>query len=290
MTFIEPIPFPVTDPVANFDITAFDLDAYLGRIDHPRVEPSAETLHSLHAAHVRAIPFENIDVVLRQHRGVELPAIMDKLVRRNRGGYCYEHGLLFAAALEELGFTVRRSFARVQPDRERGSYIHMLMVVPVDGVEYLADVGFGAWVMHPTPLIDGAEVDQAGRRHRIRRDNGQWLFEKRTADGWDALHATLGLPARQIDYEVFHHYTSTHPRSPFTGQLVVMRLADEVGRRFVGRRLVTEYADGRLETTEITADRLADNLRALDVELTPAELSALREFYESTKETQPEPL
>nr|ABL74384.1 putative acetyltransferase [Actinomyces sp. Lu 9419] len=285
MTFIELNPFPVTDPVAGFDTTAFDLDAYLERIDHPCAEPSAAALRSLHAAHVRAIPFENIDVVLRRHRGIELPAIMDKLVRRDRGGYCFEHGLLFAAALEELGFTVRRSFARVQPGRERGSYSHMLAVVPVDGTEYLVDVGFGAWVMHPTPLIDGAEVDQAGWRHRIRRDNGQWLFEKRTADGWDALHATLGLPARQVDYEVFHHYTSTHPRSPFTGQLVVMRLTDGVVRKFVGHRLTTEHADGRVETAEITTGQLAGTLRALDVELTPAELAALHGFYESTEDT-----
>ncbi|WP_346660165.1 arylamine N-acetyltransferase [Amycolatopsis sp. QT-25] len=139
-------------------------------------------------------------------------------------------------------------------------------------------------------MIDGAEVDQAGRRHRIRREDGQWLFEKRAADGWDTLHATLGLPARQVDYEVFHHYTSTHTRSPFTGQLVVMRLAEGVGRKFVGRRLVTEYADGRLETTEITTDRLAGTLRALDVELTSAELSAVHEFYESTKDASLEQL
>lgn len=290
MTFTEPDQFPVTDPVAGFDTAAFDLDAYLGRIDHPRAGPSAEALRSLHAAHVRAIPFENIDVVLRNHPGVELPAIVDKLVHRGRGGYCFEHGLLFAAALEELGFTVRRSFARVQPHRESGSYSHMLSIVPVDDVEYLVDVGFGAWVMHPTPLIDCGEVDQAGWLHRIRRENGLWVFEKRTADGWDALHATLGLPARQIDYEVFHHYTSTHPRSPFTGQLVVMRLTDGVVRKFVGHRLTIEYADGRRETTEISSDELADTLRALDVELTPAELSALREFYESPGGIEPEQL
>ncbi|MER7081664.1 N-hydroxyarylamine O-acetyltransferase [Saccharopolyspora kobensis] len=286
MTFTELNPFPVTDPVAGFDTTAFDLDAYLRRIDHPRVEPSAAALRSLHSAHVRAIPFENIDVALGRHRGIELPAIVDKLVRRDRGGYCFEHGLLFAAALEELGFTVRRSFARVRPDHERGSYTHMLAVVPVDGTDHLVDVGFGAWVMHPTPLIDGAEVDQAGWRHRIRRDNGHWVFEKHTADGWEALHATLGLPARQVDYEVFHHYTSTHPRSPFTGQLVVMRLTDGVVRKFVGHRLITEHADGRVETAEITTDQLAGTLRALDVELTPAELSALQEFYESAEDTE----
>lgn len=283
MTSLEPFSFPAADPMASFDTTAFDLDAYLARVGHPHAEPSAKTLSSLHAAHVRAIPFENVDVVLRRHRGIELPAIVDKLVRRNRGGYCFEHGLLFAAALEELGFAVRRSFARVQPGREHGSYTHMLSMVPTGGTDYLVDVGFGAWVMYPTPLIDGAEVDQAGWRHRVRWDNGQWFFEKSTGDGWDTLHATLGLPARQIDYEVFHHYTSTHPRSPFTGQLVVMRLADGVTRRLVGTQLTTEYDDGRLETAEIAGVELAETLRSLGVDLTPAELSALREFYDSAR-------
>jgi len=51
------------------------------------------------------------------HPGLELGVISDKLVRRRRGGYCYEHALLFAAVLERLGFAVQRRIARVQPHR-----------------------------------------------------------------------------------------------------------------------------------------------------------------------------
>jgi N-hydroxyarylamine O-acetyltransferase len=43
---------------------------------------------------------------------VELEHVQAKLVHRRRGGYCYEHGLLFAAALERLGYRVDRLLAR----------------------------------------------------------------------------------------------------------------------------------------------------------------------------------
>jgi N-hydroxyarylamine O-acetyltransferase len=58
-----------------WDIDELDLDAYLDRIKHPRPQPSAESLKSLHRAHVLAIPFENIDVILGTHPGIALAAI-----------------------------------------------------------------------------------------------------------------------------------------------------------------------------------------------------------------------
>lgn len=71
---------PETD---EWDVASLDLDAYLDRIGHPRVPPSADALRSLHEAHVRAIPFENVDVVRGTHRGLGLDVIGDKLVRRH---------------------------------------------------------------------------------------------------------------------------------------------------------------------------------------------------------------
>jgi N-hydroxyarylamine O-acetyltransferase len=100
---------PETD---EWDVASLDLDAYLDRIGRPRVRPSADALRSLHEAHVRAISFENVDVVLGTHRGLGLDVIGDKLLRRHRGGCCYEHALLFAAVLEQLGYPVRRRIAR----------------------------------------------------------------------------------------------------------------------------------------------------------------------------------
>ncbi|MBN6055703.1 arylamine N-acetyltransferase, partial [Nonomuraea sp. RK-328] len=102
----------------TWDIEKLDLDAYLTRIGRgaPRT-PSAETLRSLHRAHVTSIPFENLDVVLGRGARIDLESLQHKLVGRRRGGYCHEHNLLFAAALERLGFRVTRHLARIRLGR-----------------------------------------------------------------------------------------------------------------------------------------------------------------------------
>ncbi|MDQ4020326.1 MAG: arylamine N-acetyltransferase [Actinomycetota bacterium] len=262
---------PETD---EWDVASLDLDAYLDRIGHSRVPPSADALRSLHEAHVRAVPFENVDVVLGTHRGLGLDVIGDKLVGRHRGGYCYEHALLFAAVLERLGYPVQRRIARVQPHRA-GPRTHMMLTVPADGVDYLVEVGFGAGMLYPMPLRDEAEVDQAGWQHRLTRDGAMWTLSKCTGNSWQPLHAFDDTPQRAIDYGVEHHYTSTHPRSSFTGRLIIMRLDHGVSRRLVGDELTVEYADGRLERTSVAPEQLDATLRELDVVLDLDQLDAL---------------
>src|ERR1700710_1040362 len=97
-----------------WNTSVLDVDAYLARIGLPRAEAPLEALHE---AHVRAIPFENVDPLLGKTPDLELGAIADKLVNRKRGGYCFEHALLFAAVLERLGYPVRRRLSRVQPHK-----------------------------------------------------------------------------------------------------------------------------------------------------------------------------
>lgn len=259
----------------DWNIAAVDVDAYLERIDHPLVTPSADALDSLHRAHVRSIPFENVDVLIRAHRGLDLTVVSDKLVGRSRGGYCFEHATLFAAVLERLGFPVRRRIARVRPHLG-GPNSHMLLTVRADGVDFQADVGFGAGVMRPMPLRHGVETDQAGWLHRLTRDDDAWTLSKHGPDGWEPLHAATDAPQRPVDYEVAHHYTSTHPRSPFTGRLVVMRLDQGVFRRLLDDELTVEHADGRIERRHVPPDELDATLRELDVVLTADELDALR--------------
>ena len=83
----------------------FDLDAYLRRIAYegPR-EPSLGALRAIVAAHSTAIPFENIDVLLKRGVRLDIATLHDKLVQRRRGGYCFEQSTLLGAALRVLGF------------------------------------------------------------------------------------------------------------------------------------------------------------------------------------------
>ncbi len=155
--------------------------------------------------------------------------------------------LLFAAVAERLGFAVRRRMARVQP-RGSGLRTHMMLIVAAEDTDFLVDVGFGAGMWQPTPLVDGA---------------------------WEVLHQFDDTPTRLVDYEVAHHYVSTHPRSPFVNQVVVMRLGEGLSRRLVGHVLTEEHADGRVRETCVEEDDMAEVLRELDVEPRPADLTRL---------------
>ena len=92
------------------------LDTYLKRIGlaGPAGAPTLETLRRLHTAHVAAIPFENLDILLG--RGVSLDAgrLRDKLIDQRRGGYCFEQNTLFQDVLREIGFTILPMEARVR--------------------------------------------------------------------------------------------------------------------------------------------------------------------------------
>ncbi len=87
---------------------SIDLGAYFKRIgyDGPRTN-TLETLRALHLLHPQAIPFENLDPLLKRPVKLDLPSLEAKLVAGGRGGYCFEQDLLFAQVLSALGFKVQ---------------------------------------------------------------------------------------------------------------------------------------------------------------------------------------
>ncbi|MGW6928546.1 GNAT family N-acetyltransferase [Lentzea sp. NPDC054927] len=237
-----------------------DLDAYFARTG----ASATSSLTELHEAHVRAFPFENIDVMLGLVPSLDLTDIQDKMITRRRGGYCYEHQLLFTAVLERLGYTVARRMSRVMT----GPRTHFMSIVD----DHLVDVGFGAGMLHPMPLVDGAVVDQAGWPHRLRRSEGRWVLEKQAADGWQHMHAfEPDVEQRPVDYMAANYYVATHERSPFSRQLVVMRLEPGLSRRLVGSKFTVERAGAEPEISQV--EDLAETLKSLDITLTEGELS-----------------
>jgi len=254
-----------------------DLDAYLGRIAYPGpLASDADTLRGLHRAHAAAIPFENLDIVLGRTIELDLDSVQDKLVRRLRGGYCFEHNLLFAAVLERLGYAVTRLAARVQPAGP-GRRTHMLLRVVADGRPWLADVGFGASLLEPMPL-EPVILRQGGWTYRLDATGPEaWLLRAGRPEGWSDLYAFTLEAQRPVDYEVYNHYTATHPRSPFVGQVVVLRIEPDVQHALRGRQLTTTRPDGVPETLLLAEDELPDVLGDLfAISLDPAEAAALR--------------
>jgi N-hydroxyarylamine O-acetyltransferase len=244
-----------------------DLDAYFARIgyDGPR-SATLETLAAIQAAHVDAIPFENLNPLLGLPVKLDLESLQAKLVGQQRGGYCFEQNGLFEAVLNALGFAVTPLIARViwmaPPGRPVGPRSHKLLRVDLDDGPWLADVGFGGHLV-AAPLRLEPDVEQMAPASVLRlvRDGEALVLETLLPSGWQGMYRFTAEPAYPSDYEVSNWYTSTHPTSIFTQALVVQRLTSQARLGLSNLQVTRRFADGRFEQqTLVGAEQLAATL------------------------------
>jgi N-hydroxyarylamine O-acetyltransferase len=256
-----------------------DLDGYLTKVGVRVETPELAGLQALHEAHVRTFTFDNIDVLLEQHPGVELPDVQAKFVGRGRGGYCFEHATLFGGVLAALGYDVQRRLARVG-DVTASARTHCVLVIQVEGTSWLADPGFGLSLLHPIRLEDGAQDDHGGWAYRLQRretrGGGQtWELQRRRDGAWELMHTTDELPVQQVDLRAGHHFTSTYPTSHFRhGLILTGHLPDR--HVTVTHEAVTVRRPGQpTEHHDLAEGELRTLLRDLSVGLTDDETARL---------------
>lgn len=233
-----------------------DLDRYFARIGYAGgTEPSPQTLADLHLAHVRHIPFENVDVLLGRPIRLDSDSLFAKLVTAGRGGYCFEQNHLFAAVLEQLGFAVQRLAARVVWRTQRVlPRTHMLLRVEAGGRAWLADVGFGGMgPLLPLAFEPDLAQPQFGWRYRLAGLDDTWQLQA-GADTWESLYEFTLQAQAPADYEMANHYVSTHPDSRFVQGLIAHRLAPERRLILIGNELTEDR--GAAATTRRVPDRV----------------------------------
>jgi N-hydroxyarylamine O-acetyltransferase len=244
---------------------ALAVDAYLARIGwRGTLRPSFETLVALLGAHMRAIPFENLDVLLGRPIRLDLASVVAKLVTARRGGYCFEHATLFAAMLDATGFAPVRHTARVTlfVPRTQAGRTHMLLTVECDGGRFVFDPGFGSRAPpFPVPLVDVADPPPDAT-HWMARAEGHWVLRARTPERVVDCWATKLEPDNLVDFELGNHFTATHPSSPFVNRLT-LHASTADGYVSVMNRDVTHVRGSDVRRTTL-ANRAA--LRALLIE------------------------
>jgi N-hydroxyarylamine O-acetyltransferase len=217
-----------------------DLDAYLARTGYAGpLTPWRATLEGLHLAHATHIPFENVDVLLGRPIRLDLDGLQAKLVRRKRGGYCFEQNALLAAVLEHVGFRVTRLAARVRYGATRLlPKTHMLLKVEAEGAEFVADVGFGAdGLLLPLPLAPGAVTEQFAWSYRLWPEGDLLALQSMYHGEWRDLYVFTMEPQYDVDFEMANYFVSTHPNSRFTRMLTLQLPTPEVRHVLRGRRL-----------------------------------------------------
>jgi N-hydroxyarylamine O-acetyltransferase len=219
------------------------VDAYLARIGATRPQRAdAAALRDLQLRHLRAVPFENLSIHLGEPIVLEPEALVDKLVRRRRGGFCYELNGAFAALLSALGFSVTLLAARAAGASGLGPpFDHLALRVDISSAAWLADVGFGRHSHHPLRLgTQAGQPDPEGTFHIAQTAEGDLDV---LVDG--ALQYRIEPRARALgDFEATCWWHQTSPRSHFT-RSPVCSLLTTTGRVTLSDRTLIQTVGGQ---------------------------------------------
>ncbi|SMQ85753.1 N-hydroxyarylamine O-acetyltransferase [Devosia lucknowensis] len=233
-----------------------NLKGYFDRIGFAgSIAPTLATLETLHALHPAAIPFENISPLIGEPVPLDQPSLEKKLLSDRRGGYCFEHNLLFMRVLQDLDYTVRPLLARGlmnNPDNQK--LTHLLLLVDINGQNYIADVGHGGLTL-TAPLRLRADVEQTTPHETFRLVGGDpdWTLEARLGDAWEPIHAFTLDPAEDGAIEAANEMMA---HTPGTSMVSNLRVAlSPPGRRLklLNTGFTIKPVDGEKEQREITS-------------------------------------
>lgn len=246
-------------------LTANEVQEYLARIHYrgPK-EPTIDTLSELQRCHILTVPFENLSVFGKEKIILSKEWLFDKIVRRHRGGFCFELNTMFSFLLNYFGFKYKihagmvysRKTGRIGPPCD-----HRVLVVNIEGELWLTDVAFGDSCWMPLRLTGLAEQqEQQSGIYRIRKDGDFYIFEEKvkiivddfgreemvkeqfTSPGdpsWAPRYGFDLIPRQTEDFHKMLDYHQTDAKSPFTHDRICT-VAKPCGRvTLSGSKIVT---------------------------------------------------
>ncbi|QZN97972.1 arylamine N-acetyltransferase [Symbiopectobacterium purcellii] len=226
----------------------FDLSTYLRRINYTaQVSADSATLNALMRHQLFSVPFENLDVQAGKVISLVPEEIVDKLLHRGRGGYCYEVNGLFAMALEALGIPYCFVAARPMFYPARRPKTHMALIAEVDGRRWLCDLGFGSYGIRAPLALDllDTDINQDFDIFRLTRDaKGEYLLQARVEGEWANQYGFDLTPQEWIDFVPANYLNSTHPDAIFVQKLLIVQHHAEGRLILLGDTLKTVTAQG----------------------------------------------
>ncbi|NXR12951.1 ARY2 protein, partial [Semnornis frantzii] len=168
-----------------------DIKEYFARISYRGSYDKLDlaTLTDIFQHHIRAVPFENLSIHCGESIELDLEASYNKIVRRNRGGWCMENNHLLSWVLKTLGYDVTLLGSRVyvpEYDAYAEEIDHLLLKVVLDEKSYIVDGGFGMayQLWEPMELVSGTDQLQTPGIFRLVEESGVWYLEKVKRKQW----------------------------------------------------------------------------------------------------------
>ena len=229
-----------------------DKEKYLGRIKYSGIlNPNLDVLKKLQKNHLLNIPFENLDIHDNIPIELSVDKIFEKIVNRNRGGFCYELNGLFYELLIALNFDAKRISARVY-DKKKGygeEFDHFTILVTINDTEYLTDVGFGDFSFQPLKFeINKIQNDERGNFIFDKYDDKYFQVSK-VENGNITPEYIFKTDKRELkDYKEMCIYHQTNPNSHFTDKRLIS-LPTKNGRiTITGNKLIVTEFDSKTDT------------------------------------------
>ena len=218
------------------------VQAYLDRMNYKGpTDVSLKTLTALQEAHLQNVPYENLDILAGKPLSLSFEALYDKVVKRRRGGYCFELNGIFGWLLKKLGFEVVEYLGRWLKGEpiEVPVRRHRVLMVKIDGKSYIADVGLGHFGSKwPILFEEGVEQDQDGERYRVvRHEKMGWVVQGFEKGEWGNIYSFSIDIVQPIDFLQPSWYCTTHPDSIFLHNTMVYRRTPE------GRNTIADITD-----------------------------------------------
>jgi N-hydroxyarylamine O-acetyltransferase len=223
-------------------MNTMNIAAYLQRIGYGgSIATTPETLRGLQKSHLLTVPFENLDIHQGKPISLELDKLFAKIVRDRRGGFCHELNGLLAEILRQLGFQV--SLLSAQVAKKQGEFgeefDHLVLLVPLEGEDWLVDVGFGE--SFPEPLKLGSKADG---NYRLTNNGQYWQVQVLKKDCWQTQFRFTTQPRQFHEFQRMCLYHQTSPDSKFTQRRLCSRATLEGRITLIERRLiVTRWGD-----------------------------------------------
>ena len=227
-----------------------DIQAYLERIQYQKeIKVSKNVLFDLQEAHLRSVPFENLDI--HYHKNIELDAesFFTKIVTNKRGGFCYELNGLFHQLLKAIGFDVKMVSGRVcSKDGIYGEeFDHLAIVASINKQLFLVDAGFGKFALNPLEIkIDVPIVDSFGT-FQFDRHESNYLCINELQKGQAVPQYIFSIKERELsEFEGMCTYHQQSKESHFT-QKKVISIVTPNGRTTLTNNLLKITAGEREE-------------------------------------------
>lgn len=234
--------------------TNFSQSKYCERIGYEgELKADENTLRLLMRHQLMTVPFENLDVQAGKVVSLVSEEIVEKIIDRNRGGYCYEVNGLFAMALEALGIEYQFVAARPMFYPVKRPKTHMAIIATVEGNQWLCDLGFGSYgIRAPMDLGEvGKPIEQDLDTFKLEKTGaGEYLLKALVEGEWANQYAFDLHPWEWIDFAPANYLNSTHPDAIFVQKRLVI-IQNLAGRTILLGNSLKTIQNGVINKTEI---------------------------------------